>query len=98
MYYLQTGRRGVRPWYHRPHTYFYPLGNGQPRMGPADQIRSALIELGVRYMIIDPLDGYVEREEAEALLQEVLDGYQETPRLLYISTDGLHRVYGLPQP
>ncbi len=97
MYYLHTGRRGVRPWYHRPHTYFYPLGNPQPRMGPADDIREALIELGVGYLIIDPLEGYAEREEAEALLQEVLEGYPEPPQLLYISTDGLHRVYRLPE-
>lgn len=97
MYYLFTGRQGVRPWFHRPETYFYPRGGAQPRMGPADEVRRALTELGVGYMVIDPLEGYVEREAAQELMEEILGGYAEPPTLMYISTDGLHRVYRLPR-
>jgi hypothetical protein len=97
MYYLFTGRQGVRPWIHRPETYFYPLGGGEPRMGPAGEVRQALTELGVGYMVIDPIDGYVEGDAAQELMAEILAGYAEPPALAYISTDGLHRVYRLPR-
>lgn len=96
MYYLFTGRQGVRPWIHRPETYFYPVSGGEPRMGPADDVRRALAELGIEYMVIDPIDGYVEGDAARELMEEVLAGYAEPPALAYISTDGLHRIYRLP--
>ncbi len=103
MYYLFTGRRGVRPWIHRPETYFYPPWNPEPVLGPPDLVRGALDELGTRYLIVDPLDGYVEREAAERLFEELLEAYAgeryaEPPRLLYQSSDSLHRVYRLPAP
>lgn len=103
MYYLYTGRRGVRPWIHRPHTYFYPPSDPQPVLGPASVVRDALDELGAGYLIIDPLDGYSEREAAKRLFDELLEAYggeeyAEPPRLLFRSSDSLHLVYRLPAP
>lgn len=103
MYYLYTGRRGVRPWIHRPETLFYPPSDPRPVLGPADAVREALDELGTRYLIVDPLDGYSEREAVVRLYEELLEGYAgegytEPPRLLFRSSDSLHRVYRLPAP
>ena len=101
MYYLQTGRRGVRPWLHRPWTYFYPVTNPEPDVGDVSEVHPALETLGARYLIIDPLDGYVEGEAATELFEDILaayDGpeYVDRPRLRFVSSDSLHRVYELP--
>ncbi len=103
MFYLYTGRRGVRPWIHRPETYFYPPWDPKPVIGPPDLVRRALDELGARYLITNPLEGFLERDVAEPLFEELLEayageGYAEPPRLLFVSSDSLHRVYRLPAP
>jgi hypothetical protein len=95
MYYLYTGRRGVRPWFHHPETYFYPVGRAVPDLGDPVSIRGALSELGVRYLVIDPLDGYAEKAAAPRLFERLLAAYPNKPRLVFISRDLAHRVYDL---
>jgi len=102
MYYLSTGRRGVRPWFHRPWTYSYPIGAPEPDIGSAAAVQAALQDLGADFLVIDPLDGYLERDAAQRLFEALLERYRavgtgEGPQLRFVSRDSLHRVYELPQ-
>ena len=97
MYYLYTGRKAVRPWFHHPETYFYPVGRTTPYLGDPAGIRDALNDLGVKYLIIDPLEGYAEEAAAGRLFEQLLSIYP-TPRLVFTSRDAAHRVYDLRPP
>lgn len=102
-YYLLTDRRGVRPWIHRPWTYFYPRDEATPDLGSVAEIRPALDELGARYLVVDPLEGYLEREAAARLFDALLASYGGVgapggPSLRFVSSDSLHFVYELPRP
>ncbi len=101
LYYLYTGRRGIRPWEHRPWTYFYPVFRHDPELGSPEAIQVALDEVGATHFVIDPMDGYVEGEEVGDLYAELLGRYRGPeydglPALRFVSDDGLHRVYELP--
>jgi hypothetical protein len=98
MYYLYTGRKAVRPWIHRPETYFYPYGNAKPDLGSVEEIRETLKNLGVRFLIVDPLEGYSEIAAAAELFENLLRSYEVRPELVFESSDGLHRIYALPPP
>ena len=98
MYYLYTGRKAVRPWIHRPETYFYPYGRAKPDLGSVEEIRDTLEGLGVRFLIVDPLEGYSEISAAAELFENLLKSYEVRPEILFESSDGLHRVYALPPP
>ncbi|HET8562883.1 MAG TPA: hypothetical protein VFM35_03305, partial [Candidatus Binatia bacterium] len=53
-----------------------------------------LSSLGVGYLIIDPLDGYAEKD-AELQLFEELIGSTTNAKLVFTSSDAKHRVYAL---
>lgn len=95
MYFLYTGRRGVRPWIHQPETYFYPRQRPMPSLGEPARLRSALDELGVGYLIEDPLDGYAEAPAAPSLYSGLLKEYGPAAQLVFESADKRHRVYRL---
>ncbi|MDX1578034.1 MAG: hypothetical protein R3266_06100 [Gemmatimonadota bacterium] len=101
-YFLRTGRQGIRPWFHRPWTYFYPFEDPTVDLGTADEIRAALDELGASHLVVDPLGGFQEREAAARLFVDLLRGYRPpaydgTAQLRFTSADLLHRVYELPR-
>jgi hypothetical protein len=96
MYYLYTGRRAVRPWLYRPETYFYPFGREVPDVGSVADIKPELTRLNVTYLIIDPMEGYVERGPAVVLFEKLLDSYPVRPKPSFVSSDGQHRIYRLP--
>ena len=98
MYYLYTGRKAVRPWIHRPETYFYPYRNATPDLGSVEEIRDSLEKLGVRFLIVDPLEGYSERIVAAELFAHLIRSYEVQPELVFQSSDGLHTIYALPAP
>jgi hypothetical protein len=98
MYYLYTGRKAVRPWIHRPETYFYPYGNASPDLGSVEEISNYLEELGVRFLIVNPLEGYSERVAVAKLFDNLVQSYEVRPELVFESTDQFHRIYALPQP
>jgi hypothetical protein len=98
MYYHYTGRKAVRPGFHRPETYFYPYGQAAPNVGTAQEIKKQLDLLGVRYLIIDPLDGYVEGDAQTKIFRDLLDVYSTPPELVFTSSDIKHKVYKLPAP
>jgi hypothetical protein len=97
MYYLYTGRQGVRPWLYKPSTYFYPYKRGFADLGDVDRIRQELDRLGVRYLVIDPLDDYAEEESSASHFEHLLESYPAKPELVFTSSDGRHWVYRLPQ-
>jgi hypothetical protein len=96
MYYLYTGRKAVRPWMHRPETYFYPYGNANPDLGSVEEIRKHLDELGVRFLIVNPMEGYSERVAVAELFDNLVRSYEVQPELVFESTDHFHRIYALP--
>jgi hypothetical protein len=102
LYYLYTGRHAVRPWFFRPETYFYPYGREAIDLGPVDEIVPELARLGVGYLIVDPLEDYVERTAAGRLFHAIVGAAAGAPpEPVFVSSDGLHRVYRLsrlPQP
>ena len=98
MYYLYTGRKAVRPWIHHPETYFYPYRAATPDLGAVEEIRDSLNKLGVRFIVVNPLEGYSERVAAAELFANLLRSYDVKPELVFESSDGLHRIYALPPP
>jgi len=98
MYYLYTGRRGVRPWIPMPDTYFYPMRDRHPYVGDARRIREALDAVKATYLVVDPLDGFAEQPAVATLYPQLLREYGSRATLAFESGDGLHRVYRLSPP
>lgn len=92
-YYLYTGRQGVRPWLHQPDTYFYPRHRATANIGSAAEILVSLDALGVDYLVLDPLDGFAERDAAQRLFEELLRRYGPRAELTFESADHRHRIY-----
>lgn len=67
-------------------------------MGTAQEIKKQLDLLAVRYLIIDPLDGYVEGDAQTKIFRDLLDVYSTPPELVFTSSDIKHKVYKLPAP
>ena len=97
MYHLYTGRRAIRPALHRSGTYFYPYGQANPDVGSSGEIKPQLDKLGVKYLIIDPLDGYAEGKATLRLLDQLVNSYGAKATHVFTSSDGKHRIYALKQ-
>ena len=97
MYYLYTGRRAIRPGFHKPQTYFYPYGRAVADIGTVNEIKSELKALGVRLLVIDPLDGFEEGRTYQRFFNELIRSYRNRPKLMFISSDSKHMIYALPQ-
>lgn len=95
MYYLYTGRQGVRPWMHHPETYFYPRHNRHPFVGEASDIRQAMDKLAVSYLVVDPLEGFAEGPAVSNLFGTLLEQYGARATLAFETSDKRHRVYRL---
>jgi hypothetical protein len=95
MYFLYTGRKAIRPALHRPAKYFYPYGGAQPDVGTAEEIKPQLVKLGAKYLIVDPMDGYAERQATLNLMNYLVESYGEHAQLVFTSADGLHKVFRL---
>jgi hypothetical protein len=96
MYYLYTGRQAIRPWLYKPETYFYPRGAEVAAVGAPADIKPELTKLKVTHLIVDPMEGYAESRAATGLIEGLLDSYPSRPQPVFVSSDGLHRVYRLP--
>jgi hypothetical protein len=95
MYYLYTGRQAIRPALHRSASYFYPYGQASPDVGSIEEIKPQLEKLGVKYLLIDPLDGFAEGKATIKLLGELVSSYGARARNVFTSSDGKHRIYVL---
>jgi hypothetical protein len=95
MYYLYTGRQAIRPALHRPASYFYPYGAANPDVGLVDDIKPQLMQLRVKYLIADPLDGYAEGSATLKLFDQLVQSYGDQAKKVFTSSDGKHRIYRL---
>jgi len=58
LYYLYTGRQGIRFWFHNPRSYFYPdVTSATPVVGDAPTVVPMLKQMNVRWMIREPAAG-----------------------------------------
>jgi hypothetical protein len=95
MYYLYTGRQGLRPWIQQPETYFYPYGQAAPSVGDAHSVAKELDLLGIDYLVIDPSGNYPESDAAIALMKQIIALPDVNGRRVFISSDGQHEVFRL---
>lgn len=98
MYFLYTGRQGVRPWFHRPETYFYPYNAAKPAAGHPEDVARELHALGIGYLILDPPTGYAEGPAAISMLRRLISLPHVNARLVFTSSDSNHEVYRLWGP
>jgi hypothetical protein len=94
MYYLYTGRQGIRPWISLPETYFYPYGHAAASVGDARTVAKELELLRVDYLVIDP-PNYAEAEAAIALMKQIITLPHVNGRRVFISSDGQHEIFRL---
>ena len=95
LYFLYTGRQAIRPALHRPASYFYPYGATDPDVGSVAEIKPQMEKLRIRYLIIDPMDGYAEGNATLKLFGQIVQSYAAGATLVFRSTDGKHRIYAL---
>lgn len=95
LYFLYTGRQGLRPWPHLPQTYFYPYDAPTPSVGSAVANAAELRARGVEYVVLDPPEGFAEGPAAQAMLEALVRLPRVGASLVFTSGDGRHRVYSL---
>jgi hypothetical protein len=92
---MYTRRQAVRPWFHRPETYFYPFDNPQPSVGEAKDVARELRALGITYLIFDPPTGYSEGDAAIKMFHQLVKLPEVNARLVFTSSDEYHQIYRL---
>jgi len=88
-YALYTERRAVRPWLH-PVTLMSPAAQKRPT-GP--WLLHHLRQLGVNYLLVDPLLPGTDGQYGRDSIQSVLDAGGDHWRLVYQDTDYGHTIY-----
>lgn len=79
IHFVQTGRRSIRPWVHQPELYV-PSYRGTPRTAHSvEEIQRQLEDLGVGYLIVDPVGDTGEGEHAG----RTIDGLQGSQWILF---------------
>jgi hypothetical protein len=68
-----------------------------PVTGSVNEIKSELKALGVRFLVIDPLDGFAEGRAYLRLFNELVRSYRDRSELMFISADSKHCINALPQ-
>ena len=92
MYFLYTGRKGIRPWPARPELYS-PAYGVPPRVPDGAGISSELRRFGVDYLVVDPMFSDGEGKYARAVIDAILADPSARWREVFRTTDGGHRVY-----
>jgi hypothetical protein len=97
LYFLYTGRPGVRPWPHAP--LLYSPGYAVPyRVPDASRIMSELDSLGVGYVVTGPMFATGEGRYAQDILRELLAQSPPRWREVFRTSDASHRVYERVNP
>lgn len=98
VYYLYTGRHGVRFNLHVPESYFYPeIGEKEPEPSLGDQevIFSSLRAAGVRWLIYEPSESLfaVWNRPLDRVVPELSRSASPRFKLVFVSSDLAHLVY-----
>jgi hypothetical protein len=93
VYFLNTGRRAIRPWVHEPERY--RMEYGWPRGDiPCATVSDELDRLGVTYLIVDPLGQDGESSHARRTIEWLLAGSSSGEWIkVFETSNGQHRVY-----
>jgi hypothetical protein len=89
MFYLYTGRVGIRPFLSRPTSLFY--GDEYPATGTLKDFVSILIRYRPTYIVQPPMPGFAEEEPFKSLLSNFMHGCFECFELVY--ADAHSNVY-----
>jgi len=69
--------------------------NASADVGSVDEIKTQLAKLRVKYLIVDPLDGYAEGKATLRMLEELVSSYGTTAKMVFASGDGKHKIYAV---
>jgi hypothetical protein len=91
--FIETGRRAIRPWHHRPLAY-NPEYRVSERL-PSESIDASaeLRRLRVSYLAIDPLLPDLEGAHAAETFRTILEDRADGWTLVFVSSDGAHKIY-----
>jgi len=98
LYFLFTGRQGIRYSFHNPESYFYPdYSRARPHVGDPKVIVGCLKDLNVTWLIREPILGaaFAEGKAVNKVAEWIIQ--QEYPKatLSFVSRDKEHFVYRL---
>jgi hypothetical protein len=92
LYFVYTGRQAVRPWLHQPERYAVGYGLAAP-IPDGNRFAADLRDLGVTYLVIDPLLSGRESDYGNDSLHAVLGAEPGSWREVYRASDNAHIVY-----
>jgi hypothetical protein len=98
LYYLQTNRQGIRFWNHNPKNYFYPgWDTASPQVGDPDSVLKSLKELGVTWLIREPVAKkyFKEGDAFDVLASKMISSSYPRSSLKFVSSDQHHWIYRL---
>ena len=98
LYFLYTGRQGIRYWFHNPESYFYPdYSTARPQVGNARMIIDHLKALNITWIIREPIaeQTFAEGKAVRILAESIVGGGYPQSTLAFASSDGGHYVYKL---
>jgi hypothetical protein len=86
-----TGRKAIRPGFHKPESYFYPYGGAKPTSAWHRQLKKNLTGFDLGYLMIGPDSWFHGAVRTGKLILELLQLYPRQPDLLFVSQDSFHR-------
>ena len=92
LYFVYTGRQAVRPWLHQPERYAVGYGLAAP-IPDGNRFAADLRELGVTYLVTDPLLSGRESDYGNDSLHALLAAESGSWREVYRASDNAHIVY-----
>jgi hypothetical protein len=92
LYFVYTGRQAVRPWLHQPERYTAGYGVTPP-IPDGNRFAADLRELGVTYLVIDPLLSGRESDYGNDSLHALLAAEPGAWREVFRAPDNAHIVY-----
>jgi hypothetical protein len=98
LYFLYTGRQGIRYSFHNPESYFYPdFSRARPQVGDRKIIIDCLKVLNVTWLIREPILEltFAEGKAVNAVAESIVQQKYPKATLSFASSDGGHYVYRL---
>ena len=93
VYYLYTGRKGLRPWFENVGTYYFPSPKeAKPFVGDPGRSFDLLRDLKAGYLIQEPLGG-PEGKPVMEFYSDITERYKDELNLVFVSKDQIHRIY-----